>query len=200
MSYSQNDEEEKILTACHEPIGTLLDIGAYDGITRSNSLALIERGWNAILVEPSPNPFLQMLELHRHRMNVELVNCAVDWQPDIPIIHLSDDGVSTTEEEHHKLWKETAIFHRPSRIVCVTIRQLAQALKIAQLDFVTIDTEGTNTRIFRSFPFDLFTPRLFCIEKDRESGGDALINLGAPMGYELLYETSENILLRKVNA
>lgn len=50
--YSQNDEEAIIMRYFANRTGRLLDIGAADGMTNSNSLALIERGWRAVLVEP----------------------------------------------------------------------------------------------------------------------------------------------------
>ena len=43
--YSQNEEEKYILEAIGEQVGIFLDIGAYDGETRSNTLALVEREW-----------------------------------------------------------------------------------------------------------------------------------------------------------
>ena len=45
------------LTEKPDFIGKILDIGANDGITLSNSYALIKLGWYADLVEPSPKAF-----------------------------------------------------------------------------------------------------------------------------------------------
>ena len=40
----------------------LVDIGAHDGMTNSNSRALVEQGWRAVLVEPLPMAFAQLRE------------------------------------------------------------------------------------------------------------------------------------------
>lgn len=40
--------------------GTVLDIGANDGVTLSNSRALVELGWNAVLVEPAEIAFRKL--------------------------------------------------------------------------------------------------------------------------------------------
>jgi len=58
MRYSQNNEQEIIenFFKRQENEGSdlvLLSIGENDGKTLSNSLACIERGWRATLVEPS---------------------------------------------------------------------------------------------------------------------------------------------------
>ena len=53
--YSQNHEDDIVLNFFQntESNKTVLEIGANDGKTFSNSLLLIENGWKAHLVEPS---------------------------------------------------------------------------------------------------------------------------------------------------
>lgn len=62
VRYSQNGEQEAILKIFGESEGRFLDIGAYDGKTFSNTLALIERGWSGVLIEPSPNAFMALAD------------------------------------------------------------------------------------------------------------------------------------------
>lgn len=58
--YSQNNEQAIILKYFGSQRGTVLDIGANDGITLSNSRALIELGWSAVLVEPAEIAFRKL--------------------------------------------------------------------------------------------------------------------------------------------
>lgn len=72
--YSQNGEQRQILdyfgyrfdkhgevmVAPRAP-GTVLDVGSNDGILLSNSRALIELGWSAVLVEPAETAFAKLL-------------------------------------------------------------------------------------------------------------------------------------------
>ncbi len=58
--YSQNNEEQIIIEYFKDFKGHLLDIGANDGLTLSNSRKLIELGWTGDLVEPSPNAFQKL--------------------------------------------------------------------------------------------------------------------------------------------
>lgn len=58
--YSQNREQAVILRNLAGINGTLLDIGANDGITFSNTRALVELGWSGVLVEPSRTAFLKL--------------------------------------------------------------------------------------------------------------------------------------------
>jgi hypothetical protein len=72
MSYSQHKgEEEAILQLFHDgkdaqQAGKALDIGAWSPTTFSNTRALYERGWELVLVEPSPGPFLLLMRACRH--------------------------------------------------------------------------------------------------------------------------------------
>ena len=74
--YSQNNEDS-LFKSIFPNGGNLVEIGAFDGKTNSNSLLLIEHGWNAVLVEPSPAAFDKILKLHRKNEKVHLFNVAV---------------------------------------------------------------------------------------------------------------------------
>jgi FkbM family methyltransferase len=75
--YSQFGEEQIILDYFNSRIGNVLDIGANDGKKFSNSLKLIENGWNALLVEPTKIAFEKLSNLHSNRENVFCKNVAV---------------------------------------------------------------------------------------------------------------------------
>lgn len=60
--FSQSGEQAVILKYFGDYRGTALDVGANDGITLSNSRALVELEWNAILVEPAAPAFRKLLE------------------------------------------------------------------------------------------------------------------------------------------
>ena len=46
MNYSQHNEQEIILNFFNGRIGRYLDIGAFDCVDMSNTLALAELGWH----------------------------------------------------------------------------------------------------------------------------------------------------------
>ena len=77
MNYSQNQEQEYILNYFGDYKGNLLSIGENDGKKFSNALRLIELGWSATLVEPSPKAFKALELLHKDNPNVRCINVAV---------------------------------------------------------------------------------------------------------------------------
>ena len=192
--YSQNDEEAHILEALGDRTGVLLDIGAFDGKTRSNSLALIERGWSGVLVEPSPKPFLDLLALHGKNPALKLVNCLIGIENRMMPLWISEDGLTTTEKANYELWKEKASFNPQSYMPQVTILALIHAFpRLEGVDFVTIDTEGTSMELFKSWPFDRVRPEVFCVETDGRA--QELEEFAATEGYHSTYSSNENLVL-----
>mgnify|MGYP000353453888 FL=1 len=78
--YSQNNEDEIILDYFklnypeNEGVRTMIDIGANDGKTFSNSLLFVENGWKCTLIEPSKRAFTLLKDLHSNNPNVILHN------------------------------------------------------------------------------------------------------------------------------
>lgn len=195
MSYSQNEEEAEILKLVgSDPSGIFLDIGAYDGITRSNTLALIERGWRGALVEPSIYAFQRLLERHGANGALVLILALVGTDRRLSRFWNSNgDGVSTTEERHYDKWKAVASFNHPVYVPTLTIPDLMnEFVFLREAAVVSIDTEGTSCQIFASFPIWLCRPNVFCVEKD---GSPATCEgTGRGMGYRLVYESGENMV------
>jgi FkbM family methyltransferase len=75
--YSQNNEEQIIIDYFGDYKGNLLDIGANDGITFSNSRKLLELGWSGELVEPANIPYLKLKELCKENKKVKLHKVAI---------------------------------------------------------------------------------------------------------------------------
>jgi len=66
MKYSQYTEEDFLLDFFkNKSNGFLVDIGAADGITNSNSRRLILDGWSGILIEPNKKNYNKLLDLYQ---------------------------------------------------------------------------------------------------------------------------------------
>lgn len=53
-SYSQHGEDQWIFDNLHPAVGTFCEVGAFDGVSSSNTLAFEEAGWKGALIEPDP--------------------------------------------------------------------------------------------------------------------------------------------------
>ena len=172
MPYPQDDEERVIFEHVgHLPASCILDVGAHDGITFSNSRALIERGWRAVLAEPSPDAFLKLIELYGKEERVDLVNAFVvpdgqNGQIKKPVkFWHSPDMVSTGTFAHYETWRNTAHFDATFWVAPLPFNAL---LWVTQGDYavISIDTEGSSPDFLNCAL--AANPRLLVIEHDHK--------------------------------
>ena len=92
--FSQGGEQPAILAALKGiKQGRVLDVGAADGSTFSNSRALIEQGWGGVLIEPEAAAFLKLHDLYQDRDDVLLGNFAVGIMSQLQMFHATRDLV-----------------------------------------------------------------------------------------------------------
>lgn len=190
--YSQNGEEEHIL-ANTGPTGHFLDIGAYDGKTFSNTLALVERGWSGVCVEPSPECFSALQKLHHDNQKITLVNALLGFQWQLRKFYNSPEANATSEQGNYDRWKGVSKF----REIFLSELPIFEFLKIhpGPYDFMNIDTEGTSWRVLQSIVQDIPLANLVCVEYD--SFGDQVELFFKNLGYIIVYKSGENIIARK---
>lgn len=198
--YSQGSEEKAILEAFADHDGIALDIGAYDGKTFSNTRALIEKGWGAVLVEPSPVVFQKLLELYRQgRPDVKLVNALISASKSgfVEFWDSMGDAISTTETANREVWAKQGSQFEPLWMYQVAVARLFEPPFPRRYDFINIDTEGTSTEIFMKCLQFLSgserLPEVFCVEHDNNH--EAIRAEGSRFGYKEIYFDGNNIIL-----
>jgi FkbM family methyltransferase len=193
MGYSQGKEQDIIL-ANTENKGRFLDIGAYDGITFSNTYALVEQGWSGVMVEPSPTIFPKLLANMREK---EIMCCnSVITATNQGIIDFYDsrgDFLSTNVPEMFSKWP-TAQFDK-YQTKAVTITDLFHYYGM-DFNFISIDVEGANWEILQSIPFGwLSFLNLLCIEFDDKS--KEMERFMKDKGFGLIFRNGENMIFKK---
>ena len=195
--YSQNNEEQVILEIFGDFIGRFLEIGACDGKLVSNTLALVERGWSGVMVEPSPRAFMALQERHGGNGKLTLVHAAIGL--DDCVIPFWDDptigGYATTGEANRAKWQHLAGFKPPFYIPQIPVSRFGEteSLLSGPFDFLSIDTEGTSADLFWAFPFDAVRPRVVCVEHDGRIA-ECLAN-AVRWGYREIDRNGENLVL-----
>lgn len=196
MSHSQNNEEQIILEFFGDKAdGHLLEIGAFDGATFSNTLALIERGWSGVCVEPSPGPLLGLLKRHGDNPKVKIVQAAITAEQESPTVFYDSggDAISTFSHLHRARWESSGSKFKPFHVFPVTVDQLFDTFGY-DFDFISLDVEGTNWALFNALPFaQLKKLRLICVEYDLHSA--RMLELIEPYGFKQIAVNGENLIL-----
>jgi len=194
--YSQNNEEIFILEHFADRPGRLLDIGAWDGKTYSNTLALVERGWSGVLVEPSPIPFSTLLKSCGHNPDIRLLNAAVTVNSGFcPFYDTNGDALSSTSTAHVQKWAagDYKVNFTEYDVFTVSLHGLFDHYGLS-FDFINIDVEGCSFELFKHLPFARLT-KTTCICVEHDSHIEAAIQIGSQWGFRVLTSNGENIIL-----
>lgn len=213
--YSQNQEESFITEYFKDKKGTVLDIGANDGKTFSNSLRLIELGWSGVLVEPSPSCAAKILELHKNNQYVAVCQYAIgtiteqgmfheSGKLDDPLLKGADNKalVSTLIESEKDRWGldmqwekyPVSILSWPDFLV-----KLGFNPKEHKFNFITIDAEGLDVYILEQMDLTELGTEMICVEWNCNNVmKDRMIAHAAKHGLvNIIYQSGENILITK---
>lgn len=206
--YSQNNEEQVIYdyfaNKSDKAPRILLDIGANDGKTFSNSLRLIELGWYGVLVEPSERAQQALQALHGHNPRVHLIKAAIGLETGKATLHESGHHLpdksdhallSSLKPEETERWRRARVEFTDVEVEMITYQALLQRCGYTGFDFITIDAEGMDLEIL--VQIDLSHTGLLCIEWNSNHEVREQV-LSYCQRYDLtrvLYTNAENLII-----
>lgn len=148
---------------------TLVDIGAFDGVTISNSRPYTLRGWRAILVEPHPGLYAKLATANEGMDGTTCVNMACSDRPGTLPLFFGTDGphsaMSTLCTDDNP-WFQA---NRAADFVDVEVTTLTDLLASHRWphDFamLLIDAEGMDYEVLQGLDFNRFRPRIVVTEE-----------------------------------
>jgi len=164
VSHAQNFEDVVLWRALGDvERGFYVDIGAYDPVDASVSLAFYERGWRGVHVEPLPK-FAQ--RLRRERPDEEVVEAAVgDRDGEITLWEATNRaGCSTCDRENAEQLAADGIQCRSWTVRCLTTDQLLASYVGRAVHWLKIDVEGAEAAVLRGWSANDVRPWVLVIE------------------------------------
>jgi len=161
--------------------GFFVEFGAYDGIGCSNTLVLEKQfNWTGILAEPNIN-FHRELQTNR---NCIIETVAIGGKSKDSRSFLNYGNLSSFAE-----YSDTDVHNRKdgtlSNVEVITLTELLyrnSAPKI--IDFLSIDTEGSELEILTAFNFDEYRFNFICVEHNHTKNYHLILDLMQNNGYE----------------
>jgi FkbM family methyltransferase len=189
-----------------------LDIGANNPQFISNTYLFYERGASGVLVEP--NAFLcEKLRAERPRdtvLNVGIGTSENVKEADFYQFPAEADGLSTFSAAEAKHWETVGLNGKQYKVEQVLKMPLLNVNDVIANhftecpDFVSIDVEGWDLQILKTFDFERCNPAVFCVETlaYRDDGSTyRLEEIGKffeSVGYFSFHETyANNIFVNK---
>jgi FkbM family methyltransferase len=201
------DNHETTLWVLHETGGKsggyFVEFGAADGVALSNTYRLEkDYGWHGILAEPNPVWHAGLRQNRDAAIDFRCVftttGCSVPFAATRQALlgtiaaYTSCDGHARTRQNHELIDVET-----------VLLDDLLEAHRAPRdIDFISIDTEGSELDILAHFDFERWNVLLFCIEHNRTSIERHLDALMGRHGYRRRYAPYPTIdaWYRKIDA
>jgi FkbM family methyltransferase len=152
-------------------IGTCVDIGASEPIEGNNTYFFESIGWDVYCIEANPN---QYRKLKDKRKNVFSFACGCEnlEQVEFTICSIFDgqnQGAVSSLRVDERLLSEHMQYNPVLEKVKVRLRTLDSFLEeqsISKIDFISIDTEGTEVDVLKGFNIEKYHPKLLVIENN----------------------------------
>ena len=205
VSYAQNFEDVMLARCFPGPRGFYVDVGANDPDIDNVTRHFYERGWSGINIEPLASNFARLKKRRTRDLNLHLA--AGEHDGSITFYEIGKwHGYSTTDEgiaaQHRKDGLKIIEHRTPMRRLASVLDEHAKG---KQIDFLSIDVEGTELSVLAGADLDRHRPKIILAESrlpvtvnmvdrffevpDRTTDYAAFL---APLGYSLVYRDGLN--------
>lgn len=186
--------------------GVVVEVGAFDGESYSNSSCLVDVGWRALLVEPVPEFALRCRAHHVGNPRVEVVSVAVGAENATLTLEVAGALTSADTEQMAEYartpWSAATVASRHS--LTVPSRRLDDLLEehavAPGFDVLIVDVEGCEAQVFAGFELERWRPTLMIWElsdthPDLRLHRDASVAIARSIvenGYRIVYKDAIN--------
>ena len=170
--------------------GFFVDVGAADGIGGSTTNLLEKHfGWRGILAEPNPIFFERIAEMRSAPFSPKAVHSSSGevvefWQ--VP----GNQGLSTLAayalNDMHAVTRQQA--HVSIVVETISLNDLLGSFGAPRsIDYMNIDTEGSEYDILSAFDFDRYEVRMLTVEHNYSASEQPITNLLEARGYRRVF-------------
>lgn len=176
--------------------GVFVEIGAFDGVTVSNTWGLAVRNWSGLMVEPVPSHAEKCRTNHALHKNIRVVETAVGSK-DMDEISIHVSGLLTTangelfSEYKTVSWASDLLSQDIITVPNTDLDSLLSRYSITPgFDLLVVDVEGLERVVFDNFDLAHWSPKMLIVElADTHPDLSATRSIDAQLGLEI---TSSN--------
>lgn len=169
--------------------GRVLEIGAWNPIVFSNSRKLIDAGWEAVLVEPTPRAVEKLLLAYGNNPKVKIISGCVELMDRAITMRVTEDAVSSSDPNVVRIWERVGGYYATMTVAAFPIAELVMGV---HFDVISIDAEGHSVDILRNILI-LTQPdpaKVICVEFDNRA--IEVHKMCLPSGYRVVIDEHAN--------
>jgi FkbM family methyltransferase len=181
-TYAQRFQDLWAFWECGFPDdGYFVEFGAQHGRHGSNTYLLEQLGWRGVVAEPHPDNGKSLRAARRCEVSTK---CVYDRTGAVVRFHAVKDrpALSTIEGFGDDLRRDLRTDYTVHEVETISLNDLlAEASAPRQIQFLSIDTEGSELRILEAFDFTRYEVSCICVEHNynqREELLELLTNHG----------------------
>lgn len=185
------EPEERLIELLGTTPGWAIEVGAADGEFTSPTLALErDHGWHVLCVEPNPLYAAKARTVRRYVIEAACSNfndvahpftiCNVD--PHCKLHEMQGGSSLAVQHEHLERLGWTPKGERTINVCVRTLDDILFREMFPRLDFLSIDTEGTEDDVLRGLDFERWSPRVVVCEN--WPGINKTDRILLPLGYK----------------
>ena len=149
--------------------GFFIECGAADGKTFSNSLFFeLSRNWTGLLIEANPKLYSKLTALKRRSYSINAALCLSNKTERLAfhLMRFTSAIARTVSKEHVEFAKKFPGEYSDEivNVQCFTLYSLLLAINQTTIDYFSLDVEGPELEVLKTFPFDKINIRVIDIE------------------------------------
>jgi len=169
--------------------GFYVDVGAADPEINSVTKLFYDNGWTGVNVEPSYQFFYKYLETRTNDINLNIALGNEEFQK-IEFYEILDTDISTTDKKQAEQYKN--IFSH--KIISKTLKEVCTENNINQIDFLKINSNGSDLKIIEGHNFNIIRPIVILINsKNTDEQKQEIDNILKSHNYELVLQSGNNL-------
>ena len=170
--------------------GYFIEFGACDGMTLSNSL-LLEReyGWSGLVAEPNPRWHAALKVNRKCAIDLRCVSGKSGETESFDATAIAELGgmTRTMPVDSNTLARS---MHAKIKVPTVSLNDLLREHNAPRtIDYLSVDTEGSELEILTAFNWDAYDVRLVSVEHNQTPAREALATLLSGLGFQQRLES-----------
>jgi FkbM family methyltransferase len=150
--------------------GFYVEVGAFNGLSWTNTECFATAGWHGLLIEPQQNLYKQCVRNYEKFPNIIVENCGCGSKNEELILYgsgsLATTDWKTVEKYRLESWSKRFYPNNveSQKIPTFTLDFLLEKHNIKKLDVLVVDTEGTELDVLNGFSIAKYKPTVAIIE------------------------------------